>query len=163
MTALPATSAEAESAFIGALLHLDAVAVIEASALVRADDLEDPRLAVIYSIAIELAANGVRPDPPTVHGFALSQGRVRLSQHPALVGLIVDLYGNVPVPAAVQSYGRTVVELAARRRLATAAERLADAADSSGLDTLIDLVERETAAVLQTFGRLAAAPWAGAA
>lgn len=149
-----------ERAFVGALLHLPAARVVPLIARVRSDDLTDPRLRVVYALAGQLAVSGIDPDPPTVHGHARSTGAVMSADLPALTGLLVDLLTECPMPGSAQAYARSVVEAAARRRIAIAAERLTVAAEASDITTLAQVVDVEVEAVEDALGRLAEAPLA---
>ena len=150
----------AERDFVGALMHQSAARVLALAGMVRAEDLADPRLGVVYSGVVSVAATGGRPDPATVDAYLREAGMVRGSDRAAVVALIVDLYATVPLPGAVESYARAVVQEAVRRRVATAAERLAQAADCSPLDGLVTVVASEAAALVTECARLEAAPLA---
>ena len=148
----------AEWDFVGALMHQPAARVLSLAGMVRADDLADPRVAVIYSGVVSVAATGRTPDPATVDGYLREAGMVRGSDRAAVIALIVDLYANVPLPDAVESYARYVVQEAVRRRVAAAATRLAQASDHSTLDGLVAVVADEAAAIVAACSRLDAAP-----
>lgn len=163
MSSTPPITGETERAFVGAVLHQEPARILAVAGLVRESDIEDPRVAVVYRLAVELAAQGISPDPARVQGHAITTGAVTRSQCASLTGLVVDLYREVPLPAAIESYGRIVVEVAARTRVTKAAQRLADAADSLSLEYLVTLVDDETRAMLGALGRLTAAPLGGTA
>jgi replicative DNA helicase len=147
-----------ERSYVGALLHLPAARVIVEARQVRDDDLTDPRLRIVYRLAVDLASAGTDPDPARVHGHARTTGTVTSSDLPALTALLVDLHSEVPLPGAVTSYGRAIVEASVRRRITAAAERWTRAADDAPLDVLTRLVTDETAAVAEAVDRLAAWP-----
>lgn len=150
----------AERDYVGALMHLPADRVLALAQLVRADDLADPRLAIVYTGIVEVAVSGRNPDPALTDAYLREAGMVRASDRAAVVALIVDLYAEVPLPGAAESYARAVVQEAVRRRVATAATRLAQSADHSGLDGLVAVVTDEAAAIVAACARLDAAPLA---
>lgn len=147
-----------ERAYVGALMHLPAARVVQCVARVRVDDLTDPRLRIVYRLTGELAVQGIDPDPARVHGHARTTGTVAAADLAALTALLVDLHAEVPLPGAVDAYGRAVVEAAVRRRIAEAAERWTRAAEEAPLDVLARLVADESAAVAEAVDRLAAPP-----
>lgn len=147
-----------ERAFVGALLHLPAQQVVPLIGFVQHDDLDDPRLRVIYRLAGQLAVKGTRPDPAAVHGLARSSGAVMNADLPALTGLLVDLLTEVPIPQAATAYARSVVEASVRRRVTMAATRLSQAAEGSDVDTLAHLVADEAYALQTALQRLTVAP-----
>jgi len=152
----------AESAFIGSLMHLPTARVAEVAALVRTSDLEDPRHRVIFETIVELACRGVAPDPARVFALARTSGRVTTSQCSPVSGVIVDLYTQVPIPAAAEHYARSVVEASMRRRVIETCTRLAQAAEGSNLDTLCQLIATESEALATDVNRLAVSPLEGA-
>ncbi|MBK9738727.1 MAG: hypothetical protein IPO93_04270 [Actinobacteria bacterium] len=152
-----------ERAFVGALMHLAPERVIRLAGLVRATDLADPRLQIVYAGIVRVAATGAQPDPAVVDAHLRTTGSIRTTDRAAVVSLIVDLFTEVPLPAAAESYARAVVEEAVRRRVLEASERLRQAADGSGLDTLAAVVEIESVALADEIARLTVGPLAGAA
>lgn len=154
MSALP------ERAYIGALLHLPAVRVTALSSLVLDDDFADPRLAVLYAGVRNVAATGRAPDPAMVDGHLRESGVVTGADRAAVTALLVDLFTEVPLPGAAESYGRSVVQEAVRRRIATASQRLAQAAEVSPLDGLVQVVADEAVAIVTACQRLQTAPLA---
>lgn len=145
-----------ERAYIGALLHLPAGRVLTLAQLVTADDLDDPRLAVIYGGIVEVAASGRNPDPALTDAHLRESGAVTGTDRVAVTGLLVDLLREVPLPGAAESYARSVVAEAVRRRVLTASQRLAQAAEVSPLEGLADVVATEAVAIVTACKRLEA-------
>lgn len=147
-----------ERVFVGALMHLPAPTVIEVAAQVRQADLADPRLGTVYKAVVRVAAGGQTPDAALVDAHLRETGEVSATDRAAVVALLIDLYAEVPLPGAVASYARAVVEDAVRRRITEAATRLGQAAASSGLDTLAGVVATESTAIVEGITRLALPP-----
>ena len=74
------------------------------------------------------------------------------------VALVIDLHGEVPVPRAVGSYARSVVEASVRRRVTEASARLGHAAETSPLDILTRLIASESSTLTSDLLRLEAEP-----
>ena len=55
---------DAESAFIGALMHQTARVALDALTLVRSEDFADLRLSVVADVCRELADRSIAPDRP---------------------------------------------------------------------------------------------------
>ncbi len=146
----------AERSFIGALLHRSAEDVIEAATRVRKGDFADPRLAAIYAGCVRVAATGQAPTPPAVDAHLRAAGEVRGSDRAAVVALLADLYGEVPIPAAVHSYGRAVVEAAVRRAVLASSVRVTRAADEAPVDVLHRVAIDEANALVIAVLRLVA-------
>jgi replicative DNA helicase len=150
-------SALTERAYLGALMHLPAGAVLN-RAVVNTDDLEDPRHRVIYGAILGLALIGTDPTPAEVDALLARDATVARSDRAHVVGLLVDLYTETPGPFAAITTGRAVIEDAVRRRIREAGERLLQAADTSPLDGLGAVVVSESAAIGRAIERLAVAP-----
>lgn len=151
-----------ESAFIGAILHSPAKRVLEIARTFSASDLGDPGKRLIFELALELAQDGVAPDPVQVMALARNSGRINAQQSPAATGLVIDWYTSVPIPAAISYYARAVIELSVRRRIIEATTRLSQAADASSFDTLCDLISTESGAMTTATRRLSVPRMAGA-
>jgi hypothetical protein len=76
----------------------------------------------------------------------------------ALALLLHDLAAGVPVPASVMYYAAAVLDDAVRRRVGEAAARLGQAANGESMASLLELVDREHAAVHELAARRAPAP-----
>ena len=151
-----------EKAFVGALLHLPPDRVIALGELVHPDDLSDPRLRLVFKIALDLAGKGEQPDVAKVHGEARTAGTVVSQNLPSLALLLTDLLDGCPNPAAADYYGRNVLESSLRRRTVAAATRLCQAAESSSLEMLCSVIEEETTSLARAIHRLASSSLGGA-
>jgi len=150
-----------EKAFVGALLHLPPGRVTALGQLVHEAELSDPRLRVVFKIALDLAAKGEQPDPAKVHGAARTSGAVVNQNLPSLASLLVDLLTNCPNPFAAEYYGRNVLEASLRRRVVAVATRLMQAAEDSSLEALCGVIEESTTSLALATQRLALAPLIG--
>jgi replicative DNA helicase len=140
---------EPESAFVGLLLHLPAVRAVKACRELRPEDFADPRLRVIVSTAAALAGRGVDPEPAAVLAECRTTGTVQGSNRLGVVSkLLLDLYTGAPAAAQASYYRQAVLEGALRRRITEAGERIAQAADESAVDHLLDLADREHRAII---------------
>jgi replicative DNA helicase len=149
-----------ERAYVGALMHLPPDRVLALAEVVAADDLADPRLAVIHGGIVAVAESGRRPDPAVTDAHLRESGTVRDADRAAVVALIVDLYAEVPLPTAVESYARAVLAESVRRRVLTACERMQQAAEGSPLEGLSTVVAVEAVAAVVACRRLTEPPLA---
>ena len=147
-----------EPAYVGAVLLVDLLTARAALARVQDDDLGDHRLRVVLGLARRLVAEGVAPDPVAVLARARADGDVTGAAVAALALLLHDLAAGVPVPASVMYYAAAVLDDAVRRRVGEAAARLGQAADGESMASLLELVDREAAAVRELAARRATAP-----
>jgi replicative DNA helicase len=150
-----------EAVFIGAVLHLPAADAQQALSLLHADDLADPRLAVIADSARQLAALGIPPDPAAVLAHARAQGTVASADAVRSLSLLLaDLWAGCPVPASWRFYAVAVLEEALRRRCTELATRIGQAAERESFASLLELVDVEARAVreLQERRAVAASP-----
>ncbi len=137
-----------EQAFVGALLHLPAATAAQALALVDDDHLGDHRLRVITATARQLAGAGVTPDPVLVLQVARAESTVTTATAiSGLAFLLHEIYAECPVPASWRYYAAGVLDDALRRRCTEAGARLTQAADGESIDSLLELVHREAAAI----------------
>ncbi|MGY1818048.1 hypothetical protein ACI79Z_11235 [Geodermatophilus sp. SYSU D00663] len=147
-----------EAAFVGAVLHLSAVAALDALHLVNGEDFADPRLALVADVCRELAARGLAPDPTVVFAHAQAKAVVTGSEAVGnLALLLADLYGGVPTPASVGWYRQGLLNGALRRRCEMLATRLNQAVGHDSMESLLGLVVAEVTAVLAVQQRRAAA------
>jgi replicative DNA helicase len=115
----------------------------------QSSDFTDPRLAVIHEVIGELVAADTRPDPVAVLAHARATGRTRgqAGVHD-LAGLLHELYGHpAVVPASAAFYAASALGDTLRRRTGEMAGRLAQVADRVDLDDLVELLDREHAAI----------------
>ncbi len=152
------STTDPEVAYVGALLHLPAAAAADAAGLVADDDLADPRLSGILAAVRHLADTGIAPDPTVVFAHLRGTGAIT---HPDAVRvmslLLADLYRGCPLPASVRWYAAAVLNEALRRRAAEAGSRIAQAAETASLSVLLEVVNRETRAVINLDHRRAVA------
>jgi replicative DNA helicase len=145
-------------AFLGTVLHSDTRTATGALRIVYPDDLADPRLALVASIAGELAAEGIPPDPVAVLARARRDARVTGAEAThSLTLLLVDLSEARLVAESVWHYAGAVITDALRRRVAEAGVRFQQAAAPESLSSLLALVDAETDAVWALARRVAAA------
>ena len=147
-----------EFAYVGAVLLVDLPTSRAALARVRDDDVADRRLRLVLSVARRLVADGVQPDAVKVLVRARLDGDVVI---PTAIGdlsmLLIDLVDRVPVPASWGYYAQAILDDALRRRVAEAGARLTQAAEGGSLDSLLELKDREDAAVRELVDRRAIA------
>ncbi|MDP9459332.1 MAG: hypothetical protein M3Q22_03455 [Actinomycetota bacterium] len=120
-------------------------------------DLAEPRLQVVAEIIRQLADAGIRPDPVTVLAHARATGIVtRADAVQAFALLLHELFAECPVPASARFYAVAVLDEAIRRRVTEAGTRLAQAAETDSLESLLALVDAEHHAVRELADRRAA-------
>jgi len=149
---------DAGRATVGALLVLpvrECAALLE---VVRDDDPDDPRLRVVLELVRELVAEGRSPDPVAVLAHAQASGRVRRGELTAVALLLTELVSvdACPLPAAAGWYAAGLVESSVRRRVSEAVVRLGDAADSSPVEGLVEVVHSELVDLVNALERLTA-------
>jgi replicative DNA helicase len=146
-------------ATIGALLLLPLEDVRAVLAAVHDDDPEDPRLRRLLGAIRALADQGARPDPVRVLDYLRSAGGVTRDGLPGLQLMLAELVAPecVPIPRAVPAYAAALVQEAVRRRVAEAAQALAEVAESGSVDDVATIAERESVAAVLAAGRLSAA------
>ncbi|MDP9459404.1 MAG: hypothetical protein M3Q22_03850 [Actinomycetota bacterium] len=138
----------AEPAFIGSLLHMPRSMASEALGLVLDDDLADYLHQLIVTVIRRLVAEGSAPDPVAVLARARADGVVTGSTAvQAMASRLHDLYASVPTPASWRLYALGTVDDALRRQCITLGDRVAQAAESSALDVLIDVLDAECRSV----------------
>jgi replicative DNA helicase len=148
-----------ESAYVGALLLLDLRTAHAALARVDDTDLGDYRLRVVVGVARRLVADGIPPDAVAVLARARADGTVTGAAAVSTLALLLhDLAASVPTPASVMWYAAAVLDDAVRRRVGEAAARLGQAANGESMASLLELVDREHAAVHELAARRAPAP-----
>lgn len=136
-----APTLDAEHAYVGALLcQLRPEPAAGLAALIRSDDLSDPRLRLVHGLVADITQAGALPDPVTVLGAARRTGQLSTAHALSRLGeLLSSLYGGCPLPASAGYYAGLVLDLALRRRCQVAAERIAQASESAGLADLVSV------------------------
>lgn len=149
---------DAGRATVGALLVLPIRECETLLEVVRDDDPDDPRLRVVLELVRELVAEGRQPDPVAVLAHAQGSGRVRRSELTAVALLLTELVSidACPLPAAAGWYAAGLVESSVRRRVSEAVVRLGEAADSSPVEGLVEVVHAELVDLVHALERLAA-------
>ncbi len=143
-----------EAAFVGALLHMPVPMASQALDLVHDDDLGDYVNQRIVTVIRLLVADGVAPDPVAVLARAradgIASGEVATK---AIAERLADLYVSVPTPASWRFYALGTIDDALRRRCAALGSRVMQAAESCGLDVLIDVLDAECRTVRRLHDR----------
>ncbi len=141
MTARVIGCRDAEAAFLGAILHLPA----DRTRLLLADlELEDfavPQHRAVLVAARALATAGVAPDPIAIEGEMRRRGLEQsLTDDRNAAVFLFDLAVAAPHVTSAGHYRRIILEHRYRRRVQEAGERLAQAARSTALTDLAELV-----------------------
>ena len=137
---LPPQNPEAEEAVLGSLL-MDPEAVGKISSFLKTEDFYRERNGVIYSIMLEIY-NRHQP----VDFLTVSDELKRASRYEEVgaLGYLSHLIGVVPTAVHVEHYARIVERTAVKRRLITAAGKIAAVAydDTLDLDTTLEKAEQ---------------------
>lgn len=138
---IPPNSYEAEVSVLGAIL-IDNDAMIEVSEFLRPEHFYNSNFGSVYQAMIDLYEKRTPIDLVTV------TERLREMKVLKRVGgkaFLVGLANEVPTSANVESYGRIIKALSAKRELVTAAARITEKAFDEGLaaEELLDLAEQE--------------------
>ncbi|WP_448613340.1 hypothetical protein [Modestobacter sp. URMC 112] len=145
-----------ELAFVGDVLHLSSSTAAEALAVIADDDLADPRLRLILQAARGLVAQDVAPGGYAVMAAIRRAGTAAAAHELSSVAqLIIEATEACVVPASWRFDAVAVLEERLRRRSRELSARIAQAANGP-LDTLVELVHAECAAVVQLERRLSA-------
>ncbi len=148
----------AEEAFVGALLHMQVPTAKEALDLIHEHDLADYLHEQIVTVARLLVADNIPPDPAAALVRARADGIVSGGAAiQAFAQRMADLYAAVPTPCSWRYYANGVIDEALRRRCVEMAARVAQAAETSSLDVLIDLLDAECRLVRRLHDRRLAA------
>ena len=144
-----------EPALLACLLNADQPTAATILAAIHDEDVADPALRGVLAVARRVVASGAPPQPVLVLADARARGELSTAtevRDGAL--LLADLAAEVTVVAAWRHYLTAVVQDAVRRRALEAGTRIAQAAEGAPLDTLLDLMVTETAAVHLVAARL---------
>jgi replicative DNA helicase len=138
---LPPNSEEAELCVLGSIL-IDNDAVLNVSEFLRSEHFYNANYGKIYEAMMGLYEDRMPIDIVTV-SEKLKESKLLLK-----IGgkaFLTKLAGEVPTAANVESYGRIIKSLSAKRELISAAGRISEKAFDSTLpsDQLLDLAEQE--------------------
>src|SRR5690625_1914484 len=145
-----------EVATVGAVL----ISGIETARRIQAgyvtNDLTEPRLQVIDRIARYLVSENVAPSIAAVTAAATHLGEVRAGDIPALSVLLFDLVDvNITPQIHIgETMARQLVRASVRRRVATAAQRLSDAASQANTPDLATIAASEATEITKALSRL---------
>jgi replicative DNA helicase len=142
------SSPDAEEAVIGALL-LDGGALPGVSGLVAPEDFHSLRLGWLFEAIRDLYERGISPDFLTVCQALEQRGRLAESGG---AGYVTLLAARTPSAIHAESYARVVADMAYRRRLIEAAQRIARLAHSE-TTSLVEIHDQSTEALEQVAGR----------
>jgi replicative DNA helicase len=139
---------------VACLLNADRVTAASILSAVCDDDFADHRLRGVLALARRVVDDGAPPEPGILLATARAAGDVTTPESTRdLAFLLADLAGAVTVVASWAYYLRAVVEDAVRRRVAEAGARFTQAAETESLDSLVALVDRESATVRELAAR----------
>lgn len=145
-----------EVATVGAVLisGIDMARRIQAG--YTTDDLTEPRLQAIDRIARYLVSENVAPSIAAVTAAATHLGEVRAGDIPALSVLLFDLVDvNITPQIHIgETMARQLVRASVRRRVATAAQRLSEAASQADTTDLATIAASEATEITKALSRL---------
>ena len=138
---LPPNSEEAELSVLGAIL-IDNEAVLSVSEFLRPEHFYNSNYGKIYQSMMDLYEDRMPIDMVTV---SEKLKEAKLLRKVGGKAFLAKLAGEVPTAANVESYGRIIKSLSAKRELISAAGRISEKAFDSTLpsDQLLDLAEQE--------------------
>lgn len=140
---LNVTAERAELAVIGAMLAPAPLAVLRtAVARLEFGDFNNVRARFLFGVVRRMAADGIEPDLVSVPGYVRQHAielPTLLTRH--LSTICHEIAGAAPVPASLGYYVDLVLMESARRRLATAASRLAAIAEGGDAETVARCLE----------------------
>lgn len=141
-------------AFVGALLHMPVPMAKEALDLVHDDDIADLLNLTIVKLARVLVAENVAPDPVAISIRARADGITAGPEAIRMLTLrLADLYGGVVTPANWRYYAAGLINDAVRRQFVAMGTRVLQAAETSGLDVMVDLLDAECRTVRRLLDR----------
>ncbi len=137
---LPPQNPEAEEAVLGSLL-MDPEAVGKVSSFLKPEDFYRERNGVIYSVMLGIYDRHQPVDFLTVSDELKRAGRY---EEVGGLGYLSNLIGVVPTAVHVEHYARIVERTAVKRRLISAAGKIAGVAydDTLDLDTTLEKAEQ---------------------
>ena len=138
---LPPNSEEAELCVLGSIL-IDNEAVLSVSEFLRPEHFYNFNYGKIYQLMMDLYEDRMPIDIVTV---SEKLKEAKLLRKIGGKAFLTKLAGEVPTAANVESYGRIIKALSAKRELISAAGRISEKAFDSTLpsDQLLDLAEQE--------------------
>ena len=138
---LPPNSEETELCVLGSIL-IDNDAVLGVSEFLRPEHFYNSNYGKIYQAMMDLYEDRMPVDIVTV---AEKLKESKLLKKIGGKAFLAKLAGEVPTAANVESYGRIIKALSAKRELISAAGRISEKAFDSNLpsDELLDLAEQE--------------------
>jgi len=144
---LPPNSEEAELCVLGSIL-IDNDAVLGVSEFLRPEHFYNSNHGKIYQAMMDLYEDRMPIDMVTVSEKLKEEKILKKIGGKAF---LARLAGEVPTAANVESYGRIIKALSAKRELISAAGRISEKAFDSTLpsDELLDLAEQEIFALSQ--------------
>lgn len=151
---MPNREVQAESvsdpvrAFLGCLMQCRADRARELLAGMRANDAGPGIRGVVMELVVRATGKGVAPDPQVLVAEAYRRGWMTTEHHAQSLAMwVFETYQHAPYPETGWFLRTAVLEHAYRRELAAHAKRLAQAVETSGLETLASLVEPDDALV----------------
>ncbi|HQI13260.1 MAG: replicative DNA helicase [Candidatus Shapirobacteria bacterium] len=144
---LPPSFEEAELSVLGSIL-IDNDAILAVSEFLRAEHFYNPNLASIYETMMRLYEERSPIDIVTVAGKLKEKKLLKKIGGKAFLS---KLASEVPTSANVESYGKIIKALSAKRELISAAGRISEKAfdESIPADELLDMAEQEVYALSQ--------------
>ena len=138
---IPPNSEEAELSVLGSIL-IDNDAVLAVSEFLRAEHFYNSNYGKIYQSMMDLYEDRMPLDLVTVSEKLKEQ---KLLKKIGGKSFLTKLAGEVPTAANVESYGKIIKALSAKRELISAAGRITEKAFDSTLpaDQLLDVAEQE--------------------
>lgn len=144
---LPPKSEEAELSVLGAIL-IDNEAVLSVSEFLRPEHFYDPNSAKVYEAMLSLYENRTPIDIVTVSEKLKEFKMLKKIGGKAYLSRLAE---GVPTAANVESYGRIIKSLSAKRELISSAARITEKAFDEGMtaEILMDVAEQEIFALTQ--------------
>jgi replicative DNA helicase len=144
---IPPSSYEAEVSVLGAVL-IDNDAMVEVSEFLRSEHFYNTNFGLVYQAMVDLYEKRMPIDLVTV---AERLKELKVLKKLGGKAFLIGLANEVPTSANVESYGRIIKALSAKRELVTAAARITEKVfdDSVSANELLDMAEQEVFALSQ--------------
>jgi replicative DNA helicase len=139
MVSLDNPAALAERHYVGALLHLRGAEARTAASWVRPEDLAEPQLRQVLASV----QDGIRDSQHEVAAVVprmIRTGRCPSDRAGLASVLVVELLGEVPHLLSWSAYAAVILDEAIRRHVRECATRLAQAADTDSLPSLLGVL-----------------------
>lgn len=138
---MPPASVEAEKCVLGAIL-IDNDAILGVTEFLRPEHFYDDNLGVVYEAMLGLYEQRSPIDIVTV---SEKLKELKMLKRVGGKAFLTQLAAEVPTAANVESYGKIIKSLSAKRELISAAARITDKAFDEGLPSneLLDAAEQE--------------------